>query len=483
MYEETKSSIDWKGIFLKVIIAFLVVLIAVKGYSTLKGNNKKQTTNTTTATAESKATSTFTENIEKLKNAGEKYFTDNKEKLPKSDNTTTMVTLNELIDNGVIETLSDEDGKTCDGESSYVTALVENKKTKIKANLVCGNASSYKLTYLSDNGDDNSTSTVSNTSKETSTKTYSTNSGNTCTASNCGSTKTNVSSSSTSTSSSTVTIKGNSGAKNTSTVASSSTTSKYTVYFDTNGSNTSYPKQVVLKNDVAENPGNPYKYGYTFKGWYLNGSKYDFDTPVTRNITLVAKYTKNSNNNYDNNNDYDYDYDDDYNNSNSSRRVTKTLLKKVYSIGWENYKNGSIKINHTLRVPSEIANNSRVTRVRLKSVNYYSSLTTNSQISTYDNRHSDTFIYTANGFEATDIRHKNMSNIRYATVTTNDNYFKNINDAIDEGFDVSWYSNSYNYINCSEKFHVWNPYNDSYIENLCGYGIIYNATWEYEYYN
>ena len=53
MYEETQSKIDWKGIFLKVIIAFLVVLIAIKGYSTLKGNNnEKKTTTETTANAE-----------------------------------------------------------------------------------------------------------------------------------------------------------------------------------------------------------------------------------------------------------------------------------------------------------------------------------------------------------------------------------------------------------------------------------------------
>ena len=47
--------------------------------------------------------------------------------------------------------LSDEDGKTCDGESSYVTASLEGEKTKIKANLVCGNASSYSLVYMSEN--------------------------------------------------------------------------------------------------------------------------------------------------------------------------------------------------------------------------------------------------------------------------------------------------------------------------------------------
>lgn len=479
MYEETKSSIDWKGIFLKVIIAFLVVLIAVKGYSTLKGNNKKQTTNTTTATAESKATTTFTENIEKLKTAGEKYFTDNKNKLPENENTTSMVTLNELINNGLIETLSDEDGKICDGESSYVTALVENKKTKIKANLVCGNASSYKLTYLSDN--DDNTSSVTNTNTETNTKTYNTNSGNTCTTSSCGSSQTKVTSTSTSTSSSSVTINGNSGVKKVASVSNSKNYEKYTVRFDTNGSNTSYAKQVVLKNDTAENPGNPYKYGYTFKGWYLNGSKYDFDTPVTKDITLIAKYTKNSNNNYYEDDDDYYDDDDyDYNYRNTK---TKTLTTKVYSMGWNYYYNGSMSVRHTLKVPSEIANNSRVKRVRLKSANYYSGITTNSQISTFYNKHYNTFIYTANGMEATDLNSRNVSNIRYASVKARDTYYKDINTAIEEGFEVSWSASDYNYTNCSEKFHVWNYNNDSYMENLCAYGIIYNAVWEYEYYN
>lgn len=482
MYEETKSSIDWKGIFLKVIIAFLVVLIAVKGYSTLKGNNKKQTTNTTTATAESKATTTFTENIEKLKTAGEKYFTDNKNKLPENENTTSMVTLNELINNGLIETLSDEDGKICDGESSYVTALVENKKTKIKANLVCGNASSYKLTYLSDN--DDNTSSVTNTNTETNTKTYNTNSGNTCTTSSCGSNQTKVTSTSTSTStsSSSVTINGNSGVKKVASVSSSKNYEKYTVRFDTNGSNTSYAKQVVLKNDTAENPGSPYKYGYTFKGWYLNGSKYDFDTPVTKDITLIAKYTKNSNNNYyEDDDDDDYYYNnDDYNYRNTT---TKTLTTKVYSIGWNYYKDGSMNVKHTLKVPSEIANNNRVKRVRLKSTGYSSKLTSNSQLDAYYSKHYSTFIYTANGMEATDLNSRNLSSIKYASVKSVDSNYKNIDKAIDEGFEVSWFASHLNYTNCSEKFHVWNPNNNTYVENLCAYGIIYNAVWEYEYYN
>ena len=105
MYEETKSGIDWKGLFLKLVIAFLIVLIAIKGYSTLKGNNDVKKNTTTETTAESKSSSTFTANIEKLRDAGEKYFTENKEKLPKTEGNTSMVTLNELVKNGNINEL------------------------------------------------------------------------------------------------------------------------------------------------------------------------------------------------------------------------------------------------------------------------------------------------------------------------------------------------------------------------------------------
>ena len=46
MYENTNSSIDWKGIILKVIIAFLVIAIALTGIKTFTKNKveNKQTT-------------------------------------------------------------------------------------------------------------------------------------------------------------------------------------------------------------------------------------------------------------------------------------------------------------------------------------------------------------------------------------------------------------------------------------------------------
>ena len=49
--------------------------------------------------------------------------------------------------------------------------------------------------------------------------------------------------------------------------------------------------QKVLKGQKLAEPTKPYKYAYTFDGWYNGEQKYDFDTPVFDEITLTAKWT------------------------------------------------------------------------------------------------------------------------------------------------------------------------------------------------
>jgi len=49
---------------------------------------------------------------------------------------------------------------------------------------------------------------------------------------------------------------------------------------------------IVEENDKVVKPSNPSKSGYNFSGWYLNDKVYNFNNPVTKNITLVAKYNK-----------------------------------------------------------------------------------------------------------------------------------------------------------------------------------------------
>ena len=63
----------------------------------------------------------------------------------------------------------------------------------------------------------------------------------------------------------------------------------HTVTFDTDGGNT-IEAQTVVDGEAAVAPVVPTKEGYTFAGWYLDGVAYDFETPVTADITLVAKW-------------------------------------------------------------------------------------------------------------------------------------------------------------------------------------------------
>lgn len=56
-----------------------------------------------------------------------------------------------------------------------------------------------------------------------------------------------------------------------------------------NGSS-QYAMQVV--KDKASAPDTPVKSGYRFVGWYNGNAKWNFDTPVTENLTLAAKWEK-----------------------------------------------------------------------------------------------------------------------------------------------------------------------------------------------
>ena len=73
------------------------------------------------------------------------------------------------------------------------------------------------------------------------------------------------------------------------------TAKDYTVTYEANGGRT-VPSQTVKYNETANKPADPTKSGYTFAGWYTEEkltNKYDFAAPVTGNITLYAKWTRN----------------------------------------------------------------------------------------------------------------------------------------------------------------------------------------------
>jgi hypothetical protein len=64
----------------------------------------------------------------------------------------------------------------------------------------------------------------------------------------------------------------------------------YTVTFDSDGGS-AVSSQGIVSGQTATQPGAPVKQGYRFQKWQLQGSDYDFSTPVTANITLTAVWT------------------------------------------------------------------------------------------------------------------------------------------------------------------------------------------------
>ncbi|MEE0570557.1 MAG: InlB B-repeat-containing protein [Collinsella sp.] len=74
---------------------------------------------------------------------------------------------------------------------------------------------------------------------------------------------------------------------------------RYTVTFDANGKDAAMPdSQRVKEGKAATEPSTkPQSKGYTFAGWYTDEActqAYDFSMPVTADLTLYAKWTKNA---------------------------------------------------------------------------------------------------------------------------------------------------------------------------------------------
>ena len=68
----------------------------------------------------------------------------------------------------------------------------------------------------------------------------------------------------------------------------------YTVTFNANGHGTAPAAQTVSQGEKATTPTAPTANGYTFEGWYTDKnctSAFDFNTAITEDITLYAKWT------------------------------------------------------------------------------------------------------------------------------------------------------------------------------------------------
>ena len=100
---------------------------------------------------------------------------------------------------------------------------------------------------------------------------------------------------------------------------------KYTISFDTNGGS-KIDSQEVIKEEKIIKPTNPTRKGYKFVEWQLDGKTFDFDTVITKNITLKAIWEKEAtqNNSSSNNTNNNNTNNQNNNNSNSNNQSNNT---------------------------------------------------------------------------------------------------------------------------------------------------------------
>lgn len=290
---EKEYRISWlKIVGITVLIAVVIIIICLL-------YPKKDNTMLTQQT--------YINNITLMKDAGFEYFSGSR--LPQEIGDSERISLDEMLARNLLPEFLDEEGNSCNTTNSYIEATKTlDNEYEMSVYLSCNNKSDYIVTSISDVecidcnvivNDDTNNTTNNNSSNNNSNSSGSTNTSRDNSTIRPSYTNNNNSSSSNErpvTITQTTNI--NINYVNTCCTNGSSTNCNdnclnnvyHSVIFDSNGG-TSVRTQTVKHGEYAvyKSTSRP---GYEFLGWYLNGEKYDFSTPVTEKITLVAKWEK-----------------------------------------------------------------------------------------------------------------------------------------------------------------------------------------------
>ena len=239
---------------------------------------------------------TYIHNMALMKDAGYQYFSG--KRLPQDVGSSKRITLEELLTRNLVIDFVDEEGNSCNTSNSYIEATkVLDDEYEMSVYLSCNNKTDYIIMPISNSTSKTSNSTLNdeddnqvnsdisstNTNKKPSTSTSSSNVS--------GQTTTNTKEPSQIIKTTNVNITYVSSCLEGDVNCKDDCLTKYhSVTFNANGGE-SVRTQIVKHGDYA-NFVDTYRYGYTFKGWYLNGTKFDFSTPIVDKITLVAKWEK-----------------------------------------------------------------------------------------------------------------------------------------------------------------------------------------------
>ncbi len=136
MYEEKKFS--WTNLFIKIIIVVIFILFTIWLLS-LSTKGMSNSLNVLTDNI-------FSENIDKMKDVGQSYFTT--ERLPKKVGDIKTLTLEKMYDKKLLLELKDKKGNACSAKNSYVSIEKLENEYQMKVYLECGEDSDYIIVIM-----------------------------------------------------------------------------------------------------------------------------------------------------------------------------------------------------------------------------------------------------------------------------------------------------------------------------------------------
>ena len=280
MYEDEKYSINWLKIILRVLIAFLVILLTIKLIMMISNHRKPEKPSAEYATKE---------NLNLMDSYAKKTYT--KDVAPTVVGSSISDSLKNILDKGELPELKGLQDH-CDMNHSYIEVVRLDDELQYTSYLIC-NEGKEKDTVVSRVSLSETTTTTAKNNKTTSKSTKRTTSSAIVISTTGKSTTTKKPTTTTKKSSTTSTAKKTttSASKKTTkktTVKTTTTSKKYTVSYNTNGGSYISPSKVTPGSAISLPI--PKRTGYKFVGWYYHGTKFNSGTKINKDYVLVAKW-------------------------------------------------------------------------------------------------------------------------------------------------------------------------------------------------
>ncbi len=139
---ENERNFNWLNTFVQVILFLILIVVLILIFPTKKFFDNGNNSNDNTATS----TLLFNQNLTMMKDAGREYFTVSR--MPKSNGDSKTLTLKEMIEKSMLVDLIDANGKSCNGDASYIKVTKNGKEYEMEVVLTCSGETKKIITVI-----------------------------------------------------------------------------------------------------------------------------------------------------------------------------------------------------------------------------------------------------------------------------------------------------------------------------------------------